>query len=65
MDDETFNNEILRYLYPEISFAPFRIQNMNLTGDGLPQLYANLNPNRMFKKGGPVDKYSGLGYKLR
>jgi len=38
---------------------------MNLTGDGLPQLYANLNPNRMFKKGGPVDKYSGLGYKLR
>ena len=65
MDDETFNNEVLRYLYPEISFAPFRIQNMNLTGDGLPQLYANLNPNRMFKKGGPVDKYSGLGYKLR
>jgi hypothetical protein len=120
MDDETFQREVLDFLYPQVKYEPIRVSDMDMSGvmasnvgqnimgnlQNLQNLANQYNLNKIqvdpfnlnrigykdqfmfnntpinynvgigdqgiegglsfaFKKGGPVDKYSGLGYKLK
>ena len=112
MDDETFQKEVLDFLYPQVKYEPIRVSDMDMSGimannagqniigelqnlQNLANQYnlnrfqlmnpffiaptpkdnefqrpipgVNIPDNRVFNvaNGGPVDKYSGLGYKLK